>query len=390
MRSFRRRSELGHVGSGGLQILVRVLRKQVSGRGRLRGAVSQIILEPYPLPYSCHPTGRKWIAECSPSCYWPPRAPVANPRPVAPPPTRPRRERLATAAGARWARRRPARQATSRRPARDGGAGAQPAGKDSGARVSRDRGRQEHALHADRRELQGRSRGRVQARLSADHDRADARQGLRERPAGDVAGGVRVRRRVGLEQFRYIERNGKLEIDPTSGVGIWLDFAKTHPGWKNRAVFCMLNGGAAGHNFFGDKREVRGPEEGVAPPESEMARRPGLRAVLAHAVAREAEQVSGRRGPGADRAQRDGDRLGGGGLQGADDGASVRASGRRTGSSRGRDRWTDPEDRARRTATSSTRCSRSRADRRGARTIRSSIRRASTASRRSAPTSAVT
>jgi hypothetical protein len=54
------------------------------------------------------------------------------------------------------------------------------------------------------------------------------------------------------EQFRYIERNGKLEIDPTSAVGIWLDFAKTHPGWKNRAVFCMLNGGAAGHNFFGD------------------------------------------------------------------------------------------------------------------------------------------
>ena len=53
-------------------------------------------------------------------------------------------------------------------------------------------------------------------------------------------------------QFRYLEQNGKLEIDPTSAVGIWLDFAKTHPGWKNRAVFCMLNGGAAGHNFFGD------------------------------------------------------------------------------------------------------------------------------------------
>jgi hypothetical protein len=53
-------------------------------------------------------------------------------------------------------------------------------------------------------------------------------------------------------QFRYVEKNGKLEIDPTSGLGIWLDFAKTHPGWKNRAVYCMLNGGAAGHNFFGD------------------------------------------------------------------------------------------------------------------------------------------
>ena len=27
-------------------------------------------------------------------------------------------------------------------------------------------------------------------------------------------------------QFRYIEKDGKLEIDPTSGMGIWLDFAK--------------------------------------------------------------------------------------------------------------------------------------------------------------------
>lgn len=59
-------------------------------------------------------------------------------------------------------------------------------------------------------------------------------------------------------QFRYIEHNGTVEIDPTSGVGIWLDFAKTHPGWKNRAVFCMLNGGAAGHNFFGDKPKFAG------------------------------------------------------------------------------------------------------------------------------------
>ncbi|HKH93582.1 MAG TPA: hypothetical protein VKA54_17395, partial [Gemmatimonadaceae bacterium] len=33
-------------------------------------------------------------------------------------------------------------------------------------------------------------------------------------------------------QFRYLEQNGKLVIDPTSAVGIWLDFARTHPGWK--------------------------------------------------------------------------------------------------------------------------------------------------------------
>jgi hypothetical protein len=59
-------------------------------------------------------------------------------------------------------------------------------------------------------------------------------------------------------QFRYIEQDGKLEIDPTSGIGIWLDFAKSHPGWKNRGTYCMLNGGAAGHNFFGDKPKFDG------------------------------------------------------------------------------------------------------------------------------------
>jgi hypothetical protein len=62
-------------------------------------------------------------------------------------------------------------------------------------------------------------------------------------------------------QFRYVEKNGKLEIDPTSGLGIWLDFAKTHPGWKNRAVYCMLNGGAAGHNFFGDNPKFGGQKK---------------------------------------------------------------------------------------------------------------------------------
>jgi hypothetical protein len=54
-------------------------------------------------------------------------------------------------------------------------------------------------------------------------------------------------------QFSYIERNGKLEIDPQSGMGIWLDFKKSHPDWPNRAVFCLLSGAAAGRSFFGDK-----------------------------------------------------------------------------------------------------------------------------------------
>jgi len=61
------------------------------------------------------------------------------------------------------------------------------------------------------------------------------------------------------EQFSYIEGpDGTLTIDPTSGVGIWQDFMKTHPGWKDRGTFCLLNGAAAGHNFFGDKPKFHG------------------------------------------------------------------------------------------------------------------------------------
>jgi hypothetical protein len=54
-------------------------------------------------------------------------------------------------------------------------------------------------------------------------------------------------------QFSYIERNGTLDIDPTSAVGIWLDFNKRHPDWTNSAVFCMLPAAQEGHAFFGDK-----------------------------------------------------------------------------------------------------------------------------------------
>jgi hypothetical protein len=62
-------------------------------------------------------------------------------------------------------------------------------------------------------------------------------------------------------QFSYIEQNGQLTIDPNSGIGIWEDFMKTHPGWKNRATFCMLNGAGAGHNFFGDNPKWNGQKK---------------------------------------------------------------------------------------------------------------------------------
>ena len=54
-------------------------------------------------------------------------------------------------------------------------------------------------------------------------------------------------------QFRYIEKNGQLEIDPTSAVGILVAFNKQHPDWRNKAVFCMLPAAQAGRSFFGDK-----------------------------------------------------------------------------------------------------------------------------------------
>ncbi|MDQ6636088.1 MAG: polysaccharide deacetylase family protein [Gemmatimonadota bacterium] len=62
-------------------------------------------------------------------------------------------------------------------------------------------------------------------------------------------------------QFRYLDQGGKLVVDPTSGLGIWEDFAKTHPGWKPRGVFCLLNGAAAGHNFFGDSPKFGGQKK---------------------------------------------------------------------------------------------------------------------------------
>jgi peptidoglycan/xylan/chitin deacetylase (PgdA/CDA1 family) len=60
------------------------------------------------------------------------------------------------------------------------------------------------------------------------------------------------------EQFSYVERDGALEIDPNTAVGMWLDFEKQHPDWKGRATFCLLPGAEAGHAFFGDKPKYRG------------------------------------------------------------------------------------------------------------------------------------
>lgn len=62
-------------------------------------------------------------------------------------------------------------------------------------------------------------------------------------------------------QFSYIDRNGQLEIDPNSVVGIWTDFVKKNPGWTNRATFCLLPGAGNGHAFFGDNVKWAGQKK---------------------------------------------------------------------------------------------------------------------------------
>lgn len=54
-------------------------------------------------------------------------------------------------------------------------------------------------------------------------------------------------------QFSYMARDGALEIDSNSAVGIWLAFTQSHPDWPNRAVFCVLTAADAGHSMFGDR-----------------------------------------------------------------------------------------------------------------------------------------
>ena len=141
------------------------------------------------------------------------------------------------------------------------------------------------------------------------------------------------------EQFRYIEgADGKLTIDPTSGVGIWVDFAKTHPGWKNRGTFCLLNGASAGHNFFGDSPKFHGQKKEWRFQKVKWLADQGFELcdhTVWHAMLNKYQR---RRRAGADRAQHDGDRLGGAGLQGAHDGAAVRHLAEESRSSRGKDR----------------------------------------------------
>jgi len=54
-------------------------------------------------------------------------------------------------------------------------------------------------------------------------------------------------------QFRYIERDGQLVVDPTSAVGIWDAMAANHPEWRGGGTFCVLTAASEGHALFGEK-----------------------------------------------------------------------------------------------------------------------------------------
>lgn len=117
----------------------------------------------------------------------------------------------------------------------------------------------EYHLIGDRNSAYSRERGQFRKDLELLYDRGyrpvnmtDVLDKKLDLPRG-LSPVVMVFDDASPEQFRYIENNGKLEIDPTSGLGIWLDFRKTHPEWSNKAVYCLLSGASAGHNFFGDR-----------------------------------------------------------------------------------------------------------------------------------------
>lgn len=54
-------------------------------------------------------------------------------------------------------------------------------------------------------------------------------------------------------QFRYLEENGQLRVDPRSAVGIWDAFAAKHPEWRGRGTFCVLTAASEGHALFGER-----------------------------------------------------------------------------------------------------------------------------------------
>jgi peptidoglycan/xylan/chitin deacetylase (PgdA/CDA1 family) len=52
-------------------------------------------------------------------------------------------------------------------------------------------------------------------------------------------------------QFRFVEKNGRLEVDPNSAVGILAEFHRKHPDFGRAATFFVLPAADPPHNLFG-------------------------------------------------------------------------------------------------------------------------------------------
>ena len=242
------------------------------------------------------------------------------------------------------------------------------AGKSRGAhpraRVSCDRGHKKHActrahaesFKADLEDVYKRGYRPITIAQILDKDFSDV-------PAG-MSPVVFVFDDASPSQFRYVQgADGKLTIDPTSGVGIWLDFAKTPSRLEEPRDVLHAERRVGRPQLLRRQSEVRRAEEGVALSESEMARRQRVRAVRPHAsgtlgsTSSPTRSCSSRSAPTRWRSTR---------RRPATRCARWRCrtgSGRRIASSRGKARGPIPR-RNRRTTTSSRRCSRSRAVRR--------------------------
>lgn len=58
-------------------------------------------------------------------------------------------------------------------------------------------------------------------------------------------------------QFRYLNKGGRLEIDPQSGVGIMEQFKKEHPDFPLTATFYVLPGTGKNQRFFGQEEYIK-------------------------------------------------------------------------------------------------------------------------------------
>ena len=91
------------------------------------------------------------------------------------------------------------------------------------------------------------------------------------------------------EQFRYVEQNGQLDDRSDERHGHLARLREDPSGLEEPRDVLHAERRRGWPQLLRRRHEVPGPEEGVAFPESEMARRPGLRAVRPHALAREAQ-----------------------------------------------------------------------------------------------------